>query len=127
MAGGTSRRRYRRMTLRIEVEYDAQGSTRKGIATTLGAGGLFIASDEPLEEGTLLVARFRLPRGETLHQVAGRVAWTHRREDHPNTSPGMGIAFADPANGALLACELEALDAAGGGEATREPRSAGTD
>jgi Tfp pilus assembly protein PilZ len=113
------------MTLRIDVEYDAAGATRREIATTLGAGGLFIASENPLDEGTLLVARFRLPRSETLHEVTGRVVWTHRREDHPGTTPGMGIAFADPVNGALLACELEALDRAGR-EPTPEPRSDGT-
>jgi uncharacterized protein (TIGR02266 family) len=111
------------MTLRIEVEYDVRGTARHGVATTLGAGGLFIASDEPLDEGTPLVARFRLPGGETLHEIAGRVVWTHRPEDHPGTTPGMGIAFADPANGALLACELEALDRAGR-EPTPEPPSA---
>ena len=108
------------MTLRIDVEYDAEGETRRDVATTLGAGGLFIASDDPLDEGTVLVTRFRLPRGEELHQIAGRVVWAHRKEAHPGQSPGMGIAFADPVNGALLACELEALDGAGD-EPTREP------
>jgi Tfp pilus assembly protein PilZ len=110
------------MTLRIDVEYAVGGATRRGVATTLGAGGLFIASDEPLDEGTLLVARFRLPRGETLHEIAGRVVWTHRPDERAGTTPGMGIAFADPVNGALLACELEALDRASG-EPTREPQS----
>ena len=114
------------MTLRIDVEYDARGATRHEVATTLGAGGLFIASEDPLDEGTPLVARFRLPQGETLHEIAGRVVWTHRREDHPGTTPGMGIAFADPVNGALLAVELEALDReSASGEARPEPPSAG--
>lgn len=102
-------RRYRRLTLRVEVEYDSGSQTRRDTATTLGAGGLFIACEEPLDEGTGLVARFRLPGGETLHEIAARVVWTHRKEDGPSQTPGMGVAFADPKSGAVLASELEAL------------------
>jgi len=106
---GRSRRRYRRMTVRIELEYEAEGECYEAMATTLGAGGLFIATEDPLDEGSVLVSRFRLPGGETLHEIAGRVVWNHRKEDRPAQTPGMGISFADPANGAVLAAELEAL------------------
>ena len=106
---GRSSRRYRRLTLRIEVEYESEAETRRDVATTLGAGGLFIRCEEPLDEGSPLIARFRLPGGSTLHEIAGRVVWTHRKEDVPRQTPGMGIAFSDPANGAVLAAELESL------------------
>lgn len=99
------------MTLRIEVAYEAEGVTRSAVATTLGAGGLFIATEDPLEVGVTLNARFRLAEGSTLHEIAGRVVWNHRKEDRPAQTPGMGVAFADPANGAVLAAELEAIDA----------------
>lgn len=117
-----SNRRYRRLTLRIDVEYESERGIRRDIATTLGAGGLFIACDDPLDEGSGLKARFRLPGGETLHEIAGRVVWTHREEDGASQTPGMGVAFADPANGAVLASELEALLAAR--EIRRSPRGA---
>ena len=97
------------MTLRLEVEYDAEGETRHDIATTLGAGGLFIATESPLDEGSALMARFRLPGGSTLHEIAGRVVWNHCKGDLPEQTSGMGIAFADPANGAVLAADLESL------------------
>lgn len=99
------------MTLRIEVEYEAEHETRRAVATTLGAGGLFVATDEPLDEGTSVITRFRLAEGSTLHEIAGRVVWCQRKEDQPERTCGMGIAFADPANGAVLAAELEAIDA----------------
>lgn len=99
------------MTLRVELEYDAEGATHRAVATTLGAGGLFVATDEPLEVGTLLVTRFRVAEGSILHAIAGRVVWTHCKEDRPARTCGMGVAFADPASGAVLAAELEAIDA----------------
>ena len=97
------------MTLRIEVEYESEGETRRDLATTLGAGGLFIATADPLDEGSVLRTRFRLPQGETLHEIAGRVVWNHRKGDLPAQTPGMGISFGDPASGAALAAEFEAI------------------
>jgi Tfp pilus assembly protein PilZ len=109
------------MTLRVELEYEAEGTTRRALATTLGAGGLFVATEEPLEVGTTLLTRFRLAPGSTLHEIAGRVVWNHTKDDRPSQTCGMGVSFADPANGAVLAAELEAIDAdrriaASGGE-----------
>ena len=106
-----ARRRYRRMTLRVEVEYETRedDQPRRDVATTLGAGGLFIATEDPLDEGTVLVARFRLPNGSTLHEIAGRVVWNHRKSEDSAQRSGMGISFADPASGAVLAAELESL------------------
>ncbi len=110
MAGdGPSHRRFRRTTLRIEVEYESGGAARREVATTLGAGGLFIATENPLDEGSVLMTRFRLPQRETLHEIAGRVVWTHRKGDLPAQTSGMGISFADPASAAVLAEEIEAM------------------
>ncbi len=108
-ADGRSYRRFRRTTLRIEVEYESEGETRRDLATTLGAGGLFIATEDPLDEGSVLRTRFRLPQRETLHEIAGRVVWCHRKGDQPTQTSGMGISFADPASGAVLAAEIEAM------------------
>ncbi len=116
--GGHARRRRRRTTLRIEVEYESEGAARRDVATTLGAGGLFIATEDPLDEGSVLMTRFRLPQRETLHEIAGRVVWTHRKGDQPAQTSGMGISFSDPASGAVLAEEIEAMLVERG---TREP------
>jgi Tfp pilus assembly protein PilZ len=100
------------MTLRVELEYDARGETHRAVATTLGAGGLFVATEDPLDVGTALLARFRLAPDGTLHEIAGRVVWNHAKHDDPPTQTcGMGVSFADPAGGAVLAAELETIDA----------------
>jgi Tfp pilus assembly protein PilZ len=108
------------MTLRVEVVYEAEGATCEAIATTLGAGGLFVATEDPLEIGTPLLTRFRLAPDSTLHEIAGCVVWNHTKQDLPARTCGMGVSFADPANGAVLAAELEALDERGRADDTGE-------
>ncbi|MBW2696276.1 MAG: PilZ domain-containing protein [Deltaproteobacteria bacterium] len=94
-------RRYRRQTLRILVDY----VTEKGI----GAGGMFIESDEPLQAGDTLKARFKLPQGDQIHEVEGRVVWSRApgTEGHADASGGMGIKFVDQESISRLARELE--------------------
>lgn len=104
------RRRHRRMTVRIQVEYATPQGTGRAQATTLGAGGLFIATDSPLPEGTLLAVSFALPGGAQRHRIAGRVVWCERPGGSPGRTPGMGIAFKDPSAVGALAVELEATD-----------------
>lgn len=105
-------RRYRRRTLRVDVEYDDGRGPRKGVATTLGAGGLFVATEDPLDEATRLRLRFSLPGG-SVHELDGRVVWANRPTDrHPHTR-GMGIEFLEPGDCAALALELETLDTPG--------------
>ena len=102
-------RHYRRRTVRVRVEYDGVGGPRQAVATTLGAGGMFVATDEPLPEHTLLELRFRLEAGGALHEIEGRVVWVNRPgDDHAHTR-GMGIEFGNPATRSLLAQELEGL------------------
>ena len=105
-------RRFRRRLVRVLVDFQADGPPRCEYATTLGAGGLFIETEQPLALGVLLRVRFRLPGGSLLHAIEGQVNWQHRLEDaragelRPS---GMGIAFTDAAAAARLAHELERL------------------
>ncbi len=103
-------RRFRRRTVRIEVEYIAEEATRTETATTLGAGGLFIESESPPEAGSVLELRFRLPGSDICHEIQGSVVWTRRPGDPGRHVPGMGIQFTDKPATALLAHELETLD-----------------
>ncbi len=95
------RRRYRRLTLRVVVEYASETGLHSELATTLGAGGLFISTDAPLAETTQLKLRFQLPGLETRWEVEGRVAWVD--------ASGMGIEFVDRSTAAKLASALESL------------------
>jgi uncharacterized protein (TIGR02266 family) len=95
------------MTVRIRATYEHAGTTRDATATTLGAGGLFVASDDPPPTGSILRIRFRVPGGSREHAVSARVVWTHRPGDDAQ-SPGMGLSFTSPADVAAVAAELEA-------------------
>ena len=105
-------RRFRRRTLRLLVDYVCDRGVRCEYAPTLGAGGLFIESEESIPKATVLKMRFRLPGGEGLHEIGGRVVWTRGGANAPDTphAPGMGIQFTDSVATAKLARELEDLD-----------------
>jgi uncharacterized protein (TIGR02266 family) len=80
-------------------------------ATTLGAGGLFVRTDTAPPEGSTLRVRFRLPGTTPLLELEARVAWVLAASEAGPHTPGMGLAFTDPAEIAALARELERLDA----------------
>ena len=98
-------RRYRRQTVRILVDYHTPRGVRCDYATTLGAGGLFISTEEPLEAGTVIKARFRLAGG-SLHEIEGHVVWTRGEDAGRQHTPGMAIQFDDRVASAQLAREL---------------------
>jgi uncharacterized protein (TIGR02266 family) len=101
-------RRYRRQTLRILVDYVWDKGVACDYATTLGAGGMFLETEEPLAQGDILKVRFRLPKGEVLHEVEGRVVWLRESADRLRaTAGGAGIRFSDQEAVQRLARELE--------------------
>ena len=53
-------RRYRRQTLRVLVDYLTETGVCCDYATTLGAGGMFLETEEPLVVGSVIKARFKL-------------------------------------------------------------------
>ena len=103
-------RRFRRLTVRIEVEYESpdDGLLRE-FATTLGAGGLFIESERPLARKSLIKLVFALPGRDRTHAIEGRVVWaTHpAAPGEVQRTPGMGIQFTDRVAEAQLARDLE--------------------
>jgi Tfp pilus assembly protein PilZ len=104
-----NRRRFRRRTVRVLVDYAAPDGVRCEYATTLGAGGLFIESDEPLPPGSIFKVRFRLPSSGRIHEVESRVVWSHVATA-PGASaqaPGMGIVFTNASATAELARALD--------------------
>jgi len=104
-------RRYRRLTVRLDVSWRVENDGRVGaaLATTLGAGGLFIATESPLAPGTQLRVRLRLPGGHGDHELAGRVVWANAPSTPgvPPSGRGMGISFSDRNAQARLAHDLE--------------------
>jgi Tfp pilus assembly protein PilZ len=121
-----AKRRYRRMTVRLTAVYEYGGKPHEAVATTLGAGGMFVATDDPPPQGAVLKVRFQVPGGTRSYDLIARVVWTHAPSDGPSQSCGMGLAFASPAECAVLATELEALaaraEAVQSGEGATGPR-----
>ena len=103
-------RRYRRRTLRIFVEYLSDSGVHTETATTLGAGGLFIESDTPPREGTILKLRFQVTPTGFHHELEGRVAWSRGISACGIGTPGMGIEFTDRRAIKRLAEELETIE-----------------
>ena len=103
-------RKYRRMTVRILVDYQALGALHCDYATTLGAGGMFLQTELELSRGDLVKVRFRVPGNETLHELQARVMWRHDARPDENgqlRTPGVGLQFTDPKATTELARELE--------------------
>ena len=99
------RRRYPRLTLRVQVAIDSPGRTRfEGTATTLGAGGLFVPTAEPLPLHAPVLVRFHLPGDDAEMCWNAHVAWTRAAA---SGSAGMGIAFDDADARTELAARLE--------------------
>ena len=106
-----SKRRYRRRTVRITVEYLSETGLHRERATTLGAGGLFVETDAPAAPGSLLKLRFQLSETGIRHELEGRVVWSKSVGNAAAAgATGMGIEFMDRAAAAVVAVELEQLD-----------------
>jgi Tfp pilus assembly protein PilZ len=103
-------RRYRRRTIRVLVEYASGDGLRCEVATTLGAGGIFIETETPELEGSRLKLSFQLSPDSPTHKIEGRVVWSQFIGQGAVGSPGMGIEFTDRQAMTTLALELEALD-----------------
>lgn len=105
-----SKRRYRRRTVRITVEYLSNTGLHCERATTLGAGGLFIETDSPAAAGSILKLRFQLSETGGRHEIEGRVVWSKSVGNAAAGTTGMGIEFMDRAAATAVAVELEHLD-----------------
>jgi len=106
------RRRFQRRAVRVLVEYVSAAGPCRDFATTLGGGGMFIETDEPLAPGARIKVRFRLgSESAGLHEIEGFVAWSRRAVPGASGSAGMGIEFKDRSAVATLARALDELDA----------------
>ena len=103
-------RRFRRQGLRILVDYQCEGGVHCDYATSISAGGLFIETESALDVGGSIKLRFRLPKGDTLHELEGRICWCNDNTgDGPTQAPGFGIQFAGGDNADALVRELDDL------------------
>jgi uncharacterized protein (TIGR02266 family) len=81
-----NRRSSRRVVLGIPVQYRVGDAIAAALALNLSHGGIAIRTTSPLEAGTPVRVRFRVPGSTRDIDAEGRVAWRDRRV-------GMGVQF----------------------------------
>jgi len=81
-----NRRGSPRVVLGVPVQYRFQQTIAVAVTLNLGRGGIAIRTTSPLESGTKLSVRFRVPGSKRDVDASGTVLWSDRRV-------GMGIQF----------------------------------
>lgn len=98
--------------MRVKVDLRSADRASSETATTLGAGGLFVETLDPLPPGAVLTLRFQLPGSERIFEIPGRVVWsTPAGNANRNESRGMGVEFTDRVAISALAREIEGRSA----------------
>jgi uncharacterized protein (TIGR02266 family) len=74
-----NRRSSPRVTLGLQVSYRFSNTVAAALTLNLSKGGLAVRTMSPLETGSALNVRFRLPGSKRDVETQSRVAWTDRR------------------------------------------------
>ena len=92
-----NRRSSPRVVLGIPIQYRFGNTIAAALTLNLSHGGIAIRTTSPLEAGSRIKVRFRMPGSKRDVDAEGRVAWSDRRV-------GMGIQFetVDPANQTII-------------------------
>jgi uncharacterized protein (TIGR02266 family) len=92
-----NRRGSPRVVLGIPIQYRFGNTIAAALTLNLGRGGIAIRTTSPLEAGSTIKVRFRLPGSKRDVDAGGRVVWSDRRV-------GMGVQFetVDAANQAMV-------------------------
>jgi uncharacterized protein (TIGR02266 family) len=81
-----NRRGSPRVTLGIPISYRFGNTIAAALTLNISKGGLAVRTMSPLQQGSQLRVRFRLPGSKSEIEATSRVAWTDRRI-------GMGLQF----------------------------------
>ncbi len=79
----------------LKVDYRDVNKFFTDFAENLSAGGMFIATRNPLPPGTSLVIEFMLPDSAVKVKTRAEVVWTRKTTRSPSQKKGMGIKFYD--------------------------------
>lgn len=94
------RRDHPRLAVRIPIEYKCLSDFFVDYAVNISHGGMFVATDKPVEVGTPVNVKFKLPEEEDSFEASGVVV---RFEGKPDS--GVGIKFNPLGSGARAAIE----------------------
>jgi uncharacterized protein (TIGR02266 family) len=92
-----NRRSSPRVVLGIPIQYRFGNTIAAALTLNLSRGGLAVRTTSPLEAGSAIRVRFRMPGSKQDIDAEGRVVWADRRV-------GMGLQFVkvDPANQTII-------------------------
>jgi uncharacterized protein (TIGR02266 family) len=87
---GSERRRYPRGNFSLETRLEGPNRLLMGSSENVSVGGVFIATSEPFQLGSLVSITLRLPNGLSV-RADGVVSWI--RERTSGSHPGIGVEF----------------------------------
>lgn len=70
-----ARRSTRRVPCNLSMRVENGGRRYESKTLDISHGGIFLATDEPMEIGTKIQMRFQLPDSENIIEAVGKVAW----------------------------------------------------
>jgi uncharacterized protein (TIGR02266 family) len=94
MADNDTRRRFPRTPLSLLVQYrfNSFEDFLAEYSVNISPGGMFIKTDKPLEQGTMVYLQFTLKDGSRLIEGMGKVVWVNS-VGMKDRVPGMGVEF----------------------------------
>ncbi len=92
---GKDQRTSNRVATKLQVDCKSEGHFLFEKATNISEHGVFIHTDKPMKQGTVIELLFALPESKEKIKVLGEVMWVnpHRPEEDKNYNPGMGVRF----------------------------------
>ena len=66
-----------------------------GLSQDISAGGLFVATYNLMDVGTVVQLEFDLSDGRPPIEVQGEVRWIREHNEYSDAGPGMGLRFVD--------------------------------
>ncbi len=108
---GMPQSRYR-VPVQFDVEFTQAGKAVHGTCLNLSRGGMFIATNHPLQPGNEILLRFKLQDhpSHTL-SILAQVVWMGGEEIGPSAKTGMGVKFlvVDPSEAAVIGTVVDRL------------------
>ncbi len=88
------RRRYDRASIRVGVRVKTEGGFKHYSSHNLSAGGIFLLSNQPMEEESVLEMELYIPAVSLPVRAKGEVVWNQRQEPS-----GFAVRFTEISEG----------------------------
>lgn len=92
---GSEQRTTNRVPVKLQVDCQSEGHFLIENATNISEHGVFVHTNKPMKQGTIVELQFTIPESKEKLKVRGEVMWINpvRAEADKNYNPGMGVRF----------------------------------